>query len=124
MSDVDDQSVDEEDHRGIAADARALSQQPPGEGRDKRRQDRSRGVRGPGQANRYTWPIAPEIDDAELERRVLIPADFNDAPTHTAADWVRLHEGLIRRHVHTNAAQEARRQKADTQPSQPGNKQS
>ena len=37
-----------------------------------------------------TWPIPPEIDDAELERRLFTPAGFHDGPTRTAPDWAKV----------------------------------
>jgi len=46
-----------------------------------------------------TWPIPPEISDAELERRLFTPAGFHDGPTRTVADWCKVHEELKRRGV-------------------------
>jgi transposase len=46
-----------------------------------------------------TWPIAPEIGDAELERRLFVPAAFHDGPTRAVPDWTKVHEELKRRGV-------------------------
>jgi len=46
-----------------------------------------------------TWPIPPEISDAELERRLFTPAGFHDGPTRTVPDWSKVHEELKRRGV-------------------------
>jgi len=46
-----------------------------------------------------TWPIPPEISDAELERRLFTPAGFHDGPTRTVPDWTKVHEELKRRGV-------------------------
>jgi transposase len=46
-----------------------------------------------------TWPIAPEIDDAELERRLFVPAGFHDGPVRVVPDWAKVHEELKRRGV-------------------------
>lgn len=46
-----------------------------------------------------TWPIPPEIDDAELERRLFVPAAFHDGPTRAVPDWTKVHEELKRRGV-------------------------
>ena len=46
-----------------------------------------------------TWPIPPEISDAELERRLFVPAGFHDGPTRTVPDWIKVHEELKRRGV-------------------------
>jgi len=46
-----------------------------------------------------TWPIPPEISDAELERRLFTPAGFHDGPTRTVPDWAKVHEELKRRGV-------------------------
>ena len=46
-----------------------------------------------------TWPIPPEISDAELERRLFVPAGFHDGPTRTVPDWSKVHEELKRRGV-------------------------
>ena len=46
-----------------------------------------------------TWPIPPEISDAELERRLFTPAGFHDGPTRTVPDWIKVHEELKRRGV-------------------------
>ena len=46
-----------------------------------------------------TWPIPPDISDAELERRLFTPAGFHDGPTRTVPDWTKVHEELKRRGV-------------------------
>src|SRR5512145_492272 len=46
-----------------------------------------------------TWPIPPEIGDAELERRLFTPAGFHDGPTRPVPDWAKVHEELKRRGV-------------------------
>jgi transposase len=46
-----------------------------------------------------TWPIPAEVDDAELERRLFVPAGFHDGPTRPAPDWAKVHEELKRRGV-------------------------
>jgi len=46
-----------------------------------------------------TWPIAPEIDDAELERLLFTPAGFHEGPTKSLPDWAKVHEELKRRGV-------------------------
>jgi len=46
-----------------------------------------------------TWPIAPEIDDAELERRLFVPAGFHDGKARSEPDWPKVHEELKRRAV-------------------------
>ncbi|MDH5274713.1 MAG: IS21 family transposase [Gammaproteobacteria bacterium] len=46
-----------------------------------------------------TWPIPPEIGDAELERRLFTPAGFHDGPTKPVPDWTKVHEELKRRGV-------------------------
>ena len=46
-----------------------------------------------------TWPIAPEISDAELERRLFTPAGLHDGPTKPVPDWAKVHEELKRRGV-------------------------
>jgi transposase len=43
-----------------------------------------------------TWPVPPEISDAELERRLFTPAEFHDHPTRTVPDWAKVHEELKR----------------------------
>ncbi len=44
-----------------------------------------------------TWPIPPEIDDAELERRLFVPADARDGTARKLPDWARWHDELKRR---------------------------
>ena len=46
-----------------------------------------------------TWPIPPEIGDAELERRLFTPAGLHDGPTKPVPDWAKVHEELKRRGV-------------------------
>jgi transposase len=46
-----------------------------------------------------TWPIPPEISDAELERRLFTPAGFHDGPARAVPDWAKVHEELKRRGV-------------------------
>jgi transposase len=46
-----------------------------------------------------TWPVPPEISDAELERRLFTPAGFHDGPTRTVPDWAKVHQELKRRGV-------------------------
>ena len=46
-----------------------------------------------------TWPVPPEIDDAELERRLFAPAGFHDGATRAVPDWTKVHEELKRRGV-------------------------
>src|ERR1700758_3854127 len=43
-----------------------------------------------------TWPVPPEISDAELERRLFTPAEFHDGPTPSVPDWAKVHEELKR----------------------------
>jgi transposase len=43
-----------------------------------------------------TWPVPPEISDAELERRLFTPAEFHDGPTRSVPDWAKVHEELKR----------------------------
>jgi transposase len=45
-----------------------------------------------------TWPVPPEISDAELERRLFTPAGSQDqdGPTRTVPDWAKVHEELKR----------------------------
>src|SRR4051812_24351153 len=43
-----------------------------------------------------TWPIAPEISDAELERRLFTPAGFHDGSTKPLPDWTKVHAELTR----------------------------
>jgi len=45
-----------------------------------------------------TWPVPPEISDAELERRLFTPAGFQDQDgrTRTVPDWAKVHEELKR----------------------------
>src|ERR1700741_2804005 len=46
-----------------------------------------------------TWPIPPEIGDAELERLLFTPAGFHEGSTKTLPDWAKGHEELKRRGV-------------------------
>ena len=46
-----------------------------------------------------TWPIPAEIDDAELERRLLTLAGFEAAPTRAMPDWNHVYAELRRRGV-------------------------
>jgi transposase len=46
-----------------------------------------------------TWPIPPEIGDAELERRLFTPAGFHEGSTKPLPDWTKVHEELKRRGV-------------------------
>ena len=46
-----------------------------------------------------TWPVAAEIDDAELERRLFTPAGFYAEPTRAMPDWNHVHAELRRRGV-------------------------
>jgi hypothetical protein len=46
-----------------------------------------------------TWPIPDELSDAELERRLFVPAGFDDGPTRPVPDWGKVHEELKRRSV-------------------------
>ncbi len=46
-----------------------------------------------------TWPIPPEVDDAELERRLFAPAGFNKPPARIMPDWTHIHAELRRRGV-------------------------
>jgi transposase len=46
-----------------------------------------------------TWPVPAEIDDAELERRLFMPAGFYPAPTRPMPDWTHVHAELRRRGV-------------------------
>jgi hypothetical protein len=46
-----------------------------------------------------TWPIPPEISDAELERRLFTPAGFHEGSTKPLPDWTKVHEELKRRGV-------------------------
>ncbi len=46
-----------------------------------------------------TWPIPPDIDDAELERRVFAPAGFTKPPARIMPDWTHIHAELRRRGV-------------------------
>ena len=46
-----------------------------------------------------TWPIPPEIDDAELERRLFVPAGHHDGTARKLPDWPKVHEELKRRGV-------------------------
>jgi len=46
-----------------------------------------------------TWPIAAELDDALLERRLFTPRGFDSAPTRAQPDWHHVHAELRRRGV-------------------------
>jgi transposase len=46
-----------------------------------------------------TWPIPPEIGDAELERLLFTPAGFHEGSTKSLPDWAKVHEELKRRGV-------------------------
>jgi transposase len=46
-----------------------------------------------------TWPIPPEITDADLERRLFTPAGFHDGSTKPLPDWTKVHQELKRRGV-------------------------
>src|SRR5262249_37528151 len=45
-----------------------------------------------------TWPIPPEMGDAELEARLFTPAGFHES-TRPVPDWAKVHQELKRRHV-------------------------
>src|SRR5260370_36214377 len=44
-----------------------------------------------------TWPVPAEIDDAELERRLVTPAGFYQAAAPAVADRQPVHAELLRR---------------------------
>jgi transposase len=46
-----------------------------------------------------SWPIADEIDDAELERRLFPPATTASCAARTEPDWPHIHAELKRRGV-------------------------
>lgn len=46
-----------------------------------------------------TWPIPPEVDDAELARRLFTARGFYAAPTRALPDWNHIHAELRRRGV-------------------------
>ena len=46
-----------------------------------------------------SWPIANEIDDAELERRLFPPATTAPCAARTEPDWPHIHAELKRRGV-------------------------
>lgn len=46
-----------------------------------------------------TWPVPPEIDDAELERRLFTLRGFYSEPTRPMPDWAHVHAELRRRGV-------------------------
>jgi len=46
-----------------------------------------------------TWPVPPELDDAELERRLFAPAGFNRPAARIMPDWNHVHAELRRRGV-------------------------
>jgi transposase len=46
-----------------------------------------------------TWPIPPEISDAELEAQLFTPTSFHQGPTRPVPDWAKVHQELKRRAV-------------------------
>jgi transposase len=46
-----------------------------------------------------TWPVPPEIGDAELERRLFAPAGSHEGSAKPLPDWTKVHEELRRRGV-------------------------
>ena len=46
-----------------------------------------------------TWPVPDGVDDAELERRLFVPAGFHDGQTRKLPDWAKVHEELKKRAV-------------------------
>ena len=46
-----------------------------------------------------TWPIAAELDDTALERKLFAPAGYNPAHAKPLPDWHRIHTELRRRGV-------------------------
>jgi transposase len=46
-----------------------------------------------------TWPIPPEISEAELEARLFTPAGFHQVPTRPVPDWAKVHQEMKRRGV-------------------------
>ena len=44
-----------------------------------------------------TWPIPPEVGDAELERLLFTPAGFHEGSTKSLPDCAKVHEELKRR---------------------------
>jgi transposase len=46
-----------------------------------------------------TWPVPEEMDDAELERRLLTPPSFEAKPARALPDWNQVHKELKRRGV-------------------------
>lgn len=46
-----------------------------------------------------TWPVPPDIDDAELERRLFMAPAFRAEPVRPVPDWAKVHEELARRGV-------------------------
>src|SRR5260370_23242073 len=46
-----------------------------------------------------TWPIPPEISDAELERRLFTPAGLPEGSTKPLPHWTKGHEEIPRRGV-------------------------
>ena len=44
-----------------------------------------------------TWPVPPEIDDGELERRLFVPAGHHEGSARQLPDWAKVHEELKRR---------------------------
>jgi transposase len=46
-----------------------------------------------------TWPVPPELDDAELERRLFDPVGCKGQPERAQPDWSHVHNELKRRRV-------------------------
>ena len=46
-----------------------------------------------------TWPVAVELDDAALERKLFAPAGYNPPPSKPLPDWGHIHAELRRRGV-------------------------
>ena len=46
-----------------------------------------------------TWPVPAELDDAELERRLFLPAGPDGHPERAQPDWNQVHKELKRRGV-------------------------
>jgi transposase len=46
-----------------------------------------------------TWPIPPEIGDAELERLLFTPPGFQEGSTKPIPDWTKVHEERKHRNV-------------------------
>jgi hypothetical protein len=56
-----------------------------------------------------TWPIPPEITDAELERRLFTPAGFHEGSTKPLPDWTKVHQELKRRDADDPVGRASRR---------------